>query len=82
MVRLGIHSLILLGQKPILISECAPSNSRVGGTLWLRSRTRTCLDQTDAHVEAARMKTTAEQELKEFYRVQCADCTVSATAFH
>jgi len=40
------------------------------------------LDQTDAYVEAARMKTTAEQELKEFYRVQCADCTVSATAFH
>lgn len=39
------------------------------------------LDRTEAHAEAARMKTTAEHELQEFYRDQCVDCTLSAVAF-
>jgi Tetratricopeptide repeat len=33
------------------------------------------LERTEAHAEAARLKTTAEQELRTFYRDQCSDCT-------
>jgi hypothetical protein len=40
------------------------------------------LDLTEAHAEAARVKTTAEQELKGFYRDQSVDCSISAVAFH
>ncbi len=40
------------------------------------------LERTEAHAEAARLKTTAEQELRTFYRDQCADCTISVVAFH
>lgn len=40
------------------------------------------LERTEAHAEAAQMKTTAEEALKTFYRNQCANCTISAVAFH
>lgn len=40
------------------------------------------LERTKGHAEAARLKTTAEQDLRTFYRDQCSDCTVSAVAFH
>jgi tetratricopeptide (TPR) repeat protein len=40
------------------------------------------LERTEAHAEAAQMKTAAEQDLRKFYRHQCSDCTVSAVAFH
>jgi len=40
------------------------------------------LERTEAHAEAARLKTTAEQELRTFYRDQCSDCTISVAAFH
>lgn len=40
------------------------------------------LERTEAHAEAARLKTTAEQELMTFYRDQCSDCTISAVALH
>jgi len=40
------------------------------------------LERTEAHAEAARLKTTAEQELRAFYRDQCSDCTISVAAFH
>jgi tetratricopeptide (TPR) repeat protein len=40
------------------------------------------LERTEAHAEAARMKTTAERELRTFYRDHCSDCTISAVAFH
>jgi tetratricopeptide (TPR) repeat protein len=40
------------------------------------------LDRTDAHTEAARIKSTAERELKEFHRRQCGDCTISVAALH
>ncbi len=39
------------------------------------------LDLTEAHAEADRIRTNAEQELKKFYRDQCVRCTTSATAF-
>ena len=39
------------------------------------------LDETGAHSEAARTKTIAERQLKEFYSSQCLGCTISATAF-
>jgi tetratricopeptide (TPR) repeat protein len=40
------------------------------------------LERTEAHAEAAQMKTAAEQDLRKFYRDQCSDCTISAVAFH
>lgn len=40
------------------------------------------LERTEAHAEAALLKTTAEQELRTFYRDQCSDCAISAVAFH
>jgi tetratricopeptide (TPR) repeat protein len=40
------------------------------------------LDATGSHVEAARIKATAESLLKDARRDQCAGCTISAAAFH
>ena len=40
------------------------------------------LGRTDAHAGAVRMKTTAERQLKEFYRQQCGECTISAVVLH
>jgi tetratricopeptide (TPR) repeat protein len=40
------------------------------------------LDATGSHSEAAQIKAAAEPLLKDIYRMQCAGCTVSATAFH
>jgi tetratricopeptide (TPR) repeat protein len=39
------------------------------------------LDATGSHAEATRIKATAESLLKDTYRRQCAECTVSAAAF-
>lgn len=39
------------------------------------------LDRTEAHAEAARIKATAEQALRDFYRDRCASCSISVTAF-
>jgi tetratricopeptide (TPR) repeat protein len=39
------------------------------------------LDRTEAHAEANRMRTGAEEELKEFYRGQYVRCTTGAAAF-
>jgi tetratricopeptide (TPR) repeat protein len=40
------------------------------------------LDATGSHSEAAQIRAQAEPLLKDIYRRQCADCTVSAVAFH
>jgi tetratricopeptide (TPR) repeat protein len=39
------------------------------------------LEQTGLHEEAARLKTSAQQSLRELYRSQCLGCTVSASSF-
>ena len=39
------------------------------------------LDRTGAHIEAIRMKTAAERDLKDLHRAQCVACTVSAASF-
>ncbi|NYF80902.1 tetratricopeptide repeat protein [Granulicella arctica] len=39
------------------------------------------LDQTGAHVDATRLRTTAEQALNGFYNSQCVGCTASAAIF-
>jgi tetratricopeptide (TPR) repeat protein len=39
------------------------------------------LDQSGAHVEAARLKATAEQARKDLYGGQCAGCTISVAGF-
>jgi tetratricopeptide (TPR) repeat protein len=39
------------------------------------------LDATGAHLEALRIKTTAERQLKEGLSRRCSDCTISAAAF-
>jgi hypothetical protein len=39
------------------------------------------LDATGSHAEAAQIKAAAEPLLQEFYRRQCAGCTMSASAF-
>jgi tetratricopeptide (TPR) repeat protein len=39
------------------------------------------LDATGAHVEAAKIKTTAERQLKEELRRRCSNCTISAAAY-
>ncbi|HTW59659.1 MAG TPA: tetratricopeptide repeat protein [Terriglobales bacterium] len=39
------------------------------------------LDRSGAHLEAARLRQTAEQARKDFYNSQCAGCTISTAGF-
>lgn len=39
------------------------------------------LDQTGLHDEAAKLRDTAEQGIREVYRAQCAGCAISAESF-
>lgn len=77
------------GQMGLAEREIRQSIAILGGTLG-RQNSRyllaelayaRVLDATGSHQEAAQIKSSAEPQLKDIYRKQCAGCTVSAIAF-